>query len=394
MKKKQWKPVLGALAAAVLASGLALSVSAYRSATPVSSTRDQGMQQHVWGYQPWWMSANWPSVDLGLWHRAIFFELAVEADGRISNIDTLPAGWQGMGAAAAGCGSALDLAFTMFDEKKFEQLFTSTAHRMALLDEILALTRAAGAQGAHLDFEIYKRVSDASVAGFRDFVRQLRERLRQENGASVLSLFGVVGAAQNLLDRDTMPHVDFIVIQGYDMNWIAGPNAGPVAPLRGSHPLNWEKSLQHYLKLGAERSRLLFSIPYFGYEWPTQSGAPGSATTGRGVEMTYAPVSAEWVPRIPFSALARSKAHGSLRDPETGSPYYAYRDSSGNWRQGWYEDETSLSEKLAFIKREQLAGVAAFPLGYDAGQMDAVVGGAFGRRPHCRPGGGSAATAH
>jgi spore germination protein YaaH len=102
--------------------------------------------------------------------------------------------------------------------------------------------------------------------------------------------------------------------------------------------------------------------------------------------MTYAPIPAEWVPRIALSALEQSKRHGSLRDPETGSPYYAYRAADGHWRQGWFEDETSIADKLAFIQRERLAGIAAFPLGYDAGRFDPMLANAFGKRPDCRVG--------
>jgi spore germination protein YaaH len=332
------------------------------------------------------MSANWPAIDLGLWQRAIFFELHVEADGSIGNIGALPPAWREMGRDAANCGSALDLAFTLFDEQKFEKLFASSAARKTLLNEILALTKAANAMGVHLDFEIYKRVSDESIKGFREFLRQLSASLRQGSPSRIVSAFGVVGAAQDMFDKEALSKLDFIVIQGYDAHWIKGPVAGPVAPLKGSHPLTWEKSLQHYLKLGARRSRLLFSIPYFGYEWPVRSDARGSPTTGDGMEMTYAPVSPDWVPRISISAQDRIRRHGSMRDPETGSPYYAYRESDGSWKQGWYEDEESLAEKFAFVKRERLAGVAAFPLGYDAGKFDALLNAAFGKRPYCRAG--------
>jgi hypothetical protein len=338
----------------------------------------------AWGYQPWWMHANWQALDLGLWDRAIYFELRVEADGSIANAGALPVTWRKLGRATARCGSALDLAFTLFDERKFERLFSSAAARDTLLREIVSLVKAGDAMGVHLDFEVYGRVGEEALQGFREFVGRLRRDLDQESPGRILSVFGVVGAARDLYDRATLSNIDFVVIQGYDAHWDTGLRAGSIAPLTGNHSLSWERSLRHYLRLGAERSRLLFSIPFFGYEWPVTSAAPGSPTTGDGQEMTYARLPRAWVPRIPISAEEQSKRYGTLRDPETGSPYYAYQDASGHWRQGWFEDQASLAEKLAFIRREGLAGVAAFPLGYDAGAFDPLLARAFGKRPDCR----------
>jgi spore germination protein YaaH len=354
--------------------------------------RKQPSPYQAWGYQPWWMHANWPAINLGLWDRALFFELQVEANGDIGNADALPSQWREMGRAAARCGSAFDLTFTLFDERKFEQLFSFGVARDKLLHNVLTLTESAGAMGVHLDFEIYGRVNEESVKGLRQFIARLHSSLRQSSPERMLSVFGAVGAAQDLYDRATLKNIDYVVIQGYDAHWKSGPSAGPVAPLKGRHKLTWEKSLQHYLQLGAERSRLLFSLPYYGYEWPVQSEAPGSATTAAGQEITYAPVPREQVPKISLSAQEQGKRYGVSRDPETGSPYYTYKDAQGTWRQGWFEDRASLAEKLAFIKRERLAGAAAFPLGYDAGNFDGLLASAFGKREDCPAGGASGKT--
>jgi hypothetical protein len=276
MKIKSWEHVLSAGAVTASCLALGLTVSPHASAEAMEQSSLQPTRYQAWGYQPWWMSANWPAIDLGLWQRAVFFELQVDADGSIGNVASLPAGWRDMGAAATHCGSALDLAFTLFDERRFEQLFSSPAARRTLLHEILALTIAANAQGVHLDFEIYQRVTDESLKGFREFLGQLSDSLRQASPTRVLSVFGVIGAAQDLFNKAALSKVDYVVVQGYDAHWLAGPVAGSVAPLKGNHALTWEKSLQHYLNLGAERARLLFSVPYYGYaRQPDHRGRQG-----------------------------------------------------------------------------------------------------------------------
>ena len=382
MKPKHWKLLAGVSLATVFCAALA-ATEADNTASGKAEKRVTAYQ--TWGYQPWWMKANWRALDLGQWQRVIFFELPIAANGTIGGMETLPVQWRSMAKQAAVCGTAFDLAFTLFDELKFEQIFSSASRRSTLLEEIITLTKQAGATGVHLDVEIYKPISQEAAQGYREFVQQLGRRLRELGPSHILSIFGVVGAAQELLDKPTIEALDFIVVQGYDMHWKAGPAAGSVAPLKGNHRLTWEKSLQYYLDLEVERSRLLFSFPYYGYEWPVTSAAPGSATSGTGKEISYAPLPRQWVPNIQISALKQSQRYGSQRDAETGSPYYLYQDEKGKWWQGWYEDEISLAEKLAFIEKERLAGIAVFPLGYDAGKLGSVLARRWGSRPQCHP---------
>jgi hypothetical protein len=69
--------------------------------------------------------------------------------------------------------------------------------------------------------------------------------------------------------------------------------------------------------------------------------------------------------RLAATTLARE--HGLRRDAE-GTPYYAYRDGA-EWRQGWFEDLSSLTRKLAPERAQGYAGLAFFPLGYDQGEI-------------------------
>lgn len=364
--------------AGLLVSALALAAPA---AIAPKSQSDQAYQ--TWGYQPWWMHANWPAIDLGLWRRVILFELPITAEGAISGKESLPPDWEDMAGQASRCGTAFDLAFTLFDETIFEQVFSSATRRETLLRQMLELHGQAGASGIHLDVEIYQNVSANAVKGYREFVKRLSRELRRKDARQLLSIFGVVGAKQELLDASTISAVHNIVVQGYDAHWRDSPVAGSVAPLKGGHKLSWENSLKYYLALGVPRSKLLFSVPYYGYEWPVENAQPGSATTGSGKDMTYAPLPVEWVPKIQLSALEQGRAHGARRDPETGSSFYTYQDAQGNWWQGWYEDEASIARKMAFVEQEKLAGIAVFTLGYDAGHFDALLTSAWGKRPAC-----------
>src|SRR5690606_20894095 len=150
--------------------------------------------------------------------------------------------------------------------------------------------------------------------------------------------------------------------------WSNGPTAGPVSPLAGWEGVNWEAILARYLALGVPRDKIVLTVPFYGYEWPTASDRPGAPTRGLATTITYAPVSADYLPLIRVNAREQVRRHGARRDPVSRSPYYVYRGTDG-WYQGWYEDAESLQAKYAFIRRERLAGIAIFLLGYDGGEL-------------------------
>jgi spore germination protein YaaH len=110
------------------------------------------------------------------------------------------------------------------------------------------------------------------------------------------------------------------------------------------------------------------AVPMYGYEWPTETERPGSATRGEAVEVLLAPP-AGLLPELP-RAREQAARHGLRRDPESGSPYYAFQDATG-WRQGWFEDAESLRAKYDFVRERGLGGIALFPLAYgDAALWD------------------------
>jgi hypothetical protein len=119
--------------------------------------------------------------------------------------------------------------------------------------------------------------------------------------------------------------------------------------------------------LGVPRSRMLLSVPLYGWQWASSSERPGAAAFGKAKLLTYAPTPAALMPNDRLAATALAAEHGLRRDGER-TPYYAYR-AGGRWVQGWYEDMASLTHKLAPERPRGYAGLAFFPLGYDGGEI-------------------------
>jgi spore germination protein YaaH len=334
----------------------------------------------IWGYYPYWLPDEWKKIDLGLFDQVLFFDVTVGAEGRILASSKWPGNWRKLIAAAKKNGTRLQPTFSLFDAAAFERIFSNTQQQQLLQEDMLALLEQADSSGLQLDFEIFSRVSARSAEGFRMFLNAMKRELASRKKS--LSLFVLSEDNAGLYDGQSLMSADYIVIQGYDAHWKESPKAGPIVQLRGSMAVSWESALRHYLSLGVPRNKILMSLPYFGYEWPTRSNAVGALTRGEGSEISFAPLPANLVPAVKTSAMARIRQHGALRDPATGSPYYVFNDGTG-WFQGWFEDEESLSAKLDFIKEQRLAGVAVFPLGYDDGSFQQLLRNHFRAQDSC-----------
>ena len=341
-------------------------------AAPGASRTGPALQ--AWGYYPTWLTDAWRHINLAPWNRIILFHVPAMADGSLSLPADWSTVWQPLAATVDARGGQFDVAVTVLDEAHFATLFNNSAAGERMIAGLLRITELPGVRGLHLDVEVYRSAPSSLLAQYRAWVAELTKRLASRSTRTQITAFVPMGGEVALYDPPTLRLFDHLVVQGYDAHPRGSSIAGPVAPLRGPHALSWENSLAQMLAWGVPRTKMLFSLPYFGYEWPAESDAPGARTLGAGIEITYAPVDPERLPLVRVNAMERVRAHGLRRDPQSGSPYYVFRDGDDQWRQGWFEDAVSLAEKMGFLEREGLAGAAAFPVGYDAGAFDGLIG--------------------
>ena len=372
---------LALIAISVLLAACA-AAPAPREASPESdAARDfaRGRGQEAWAYNAYWMGDAWRAYDLGAFKRLLFFDLAVGKDGAVDSRGW-PDQWATLRARAREARVPIDPVFSVLSVEVFSGVFGSDAGRARLLSEILTLSR--DADGVHLDVEVMEGVREQDIAAYRAFLAELRRALDSPR-KRLLTAF--VPARNILYGAPELALLDAIVAQGYDVHWQASPVAGPPTVLDGESPAAWRNLGQSLAALGASPRKILFSTPFYGYEWPTVSAEPGAATRAPATIITYAPVSSKLLPDLRVNALARSAQHGLRRDTATNAPWYAFRDRQG-WRQGWFDDPVSLAPRLDFVQRGDYRGVAVFVLGYDGGAMLDVIQRTF--RAGSAPGSG------
>lgn len=338
------------------------------SATQSGSS--QPFHYQIWGYYPYWNKTEWQKIDLSIFDQILFFEIPVSSGEWIAQTNGWPENWGGLISSAKKNGVLIQPTFTLFNNTEFERIFSSPEQRKLFQTQLLAVLERTEASGLQLDFELFSTVSKNSKNEYKLFLKSIKNALAARN--KKLSIFVLTEDSAGLHDATALENADFIIIQGYDAHWKGSTNAGPVAELHGKSPDSWDSSLAHYLSLHVPRRKILMSVPFFGYEWPTKSAAAGSPTRGIGREISFAPLPDGLIPEIKASAMERIRQYGVRRDTTTQSPYYVFQDETG-WFQGWFEDETALSAKFEFVKNERLAGIAVFPLGYDGENLEPLL---------------------
>ena len=333
----------------------------------------------VSGYHPYWMQDTWTAYEPSVYDEIYFFSIDIDSSGQIADRHGWPDRWFTMQQELSGRSIRVTPVVTLFSQSGFERLFAEPETSDELLETLVDLLRdSPSAGGLQLDFEIYQPVAAEVRRNFTAFVERLREDIRAVRPDSRLSLYMLAYDQSDVFDEEALQeHVDYFIVQGYDLFGRNEGRTGPVAGLEGWGNRNWKSIVKRLRSLGVEGDKIVMSVPYFGYEWPAESDEPGAATTGSGVTLSYAPVDSSLVPGTGRSARAEAEKHGLRRDPASGSPYFAYRDSTG-WRQGWFEDAESLRRKYAYVKEAGLRGVAVFPAAYGAEELTAVLREAFG----------------
>jgi len=321
------------------------------------------------GYHPYWMKDNWKQYDLKMYDQVVFFALYVEEDGNFKSLNGWPMSWAELVLSARGQQAKVVPSFTLLDAQKVNRLFSDAASIARLKTNVMNAARIANADGVHLDFEMFEPITPIARKNYTTFIKDIRTLLNQWKWGKELAVFTLALDPADAYDEAAIArYADKLVVQGFDLHWKSGPSAGPVSPVAGWGQRNWQNIVARYDALGVARKKLVFSVPFYGYEWPTVTSELGSPTRGAGETISYSNRGVRYASTIRYAAKERAAKFGLKRDPASGSPYYVYQTANG-WFQGWYEDHISLEKKYQFIKQKGLGGVAVFVPGYDDGVL-------------------------
>ena len=236
------------------------------------------------------------------------------------------------------------------DVSSYEVLASSTA-RAALIDNMMAEAELHGFDGWNIDFET---LNSATGPHYIQFLKELSVRCRQKG--IVLSVDNYVPAPYNeFYDLETQGKiVDYVIIMAYDEHYSGSANAGSVASL------NFLKKAVNDTLAKVPRERIVMAIPFYTRLWAEQEVDGQTKLSSEALTMNGAKdvlerndVKAEW-------------------NAETGQNYAEYK-ADGITYKIWLEDMDSLHERLKVIAGADVAGVAAWRLGFETEEIWPVI---------------------
>lgn len=350
-----------------------------------AGTLPNGLRREVLGFLPYWKldAATRTSLRLDLVSTLAYFSIGVQPNGYLARGPSTArtVGWTGWTSpamtelitAAHGRGVRVVPTVTMMawngNYTDMATLLNSSAYRSRLVGEIVTIVRDRRADGVNIDFE---PVPSSLRTQFTTLVRQVKAGLVSAKVGSYVTVDTMAGAATWATGYDVRAlsaagAADALMVMAYDFHWSGSGRAGGVAPAESDTIFAAGDALRDHLA-DVPASKLIWGIPYYGRAWNTTSDALNATVRSPADSVAF---SYYWTDEgEPAGGKVLAQRYGRRWDATGQVPWFAFRDSAGGWRQGYYDDPASLRVKYDAVNRHDLAGIGIWSLGMDTGVGD------------------------
>lgn len=231
------------------------------------------------------------------------------------------------------------------------ELMVSSETRAVLIDNMMAEAAKYGFDGWNIDFET---LESKTGPHYIQFIKELSVRCRQEG--IVLSVDNYVPASYNeFYDLEAQGKVvDYVIIMAYDEHYSGSETAGSVASLEFL-----KKAVNDTLKK-MPKERIVMAIPFYTRLWAEQEADGAVKLSSEALTMNGAK-----------DVLSRNKVTAQY-DEASGQNYAEYKKNGITYKI-WMEDMDSLHERLKVIAGADVAGMAAWRLGFETEQVWPVI---------------------
>ncbi|QAY68388.1 glycoside hydrolase [Paenibacillus protaetiae] len=237
------------------------------------------------------------------------------------------------------------LVHNQFDKAMTTAFLKNKAAQTSFINALTAKLVSLGVYGVNLDFE---NMAGSDRAAFTAFVSSLAKAVHDKGLKLSIDLprGDKSWNAQTAIDQQALSGlVDTVIIMAYDEHWSGSDTPGSVAGLAWT-----EEGIKQYLAYGVPRSKLMLGIPFYVREW--QLDGSGKLISNRAVLMKD------------VSTLIASTGASGIQDPVSGQTKYTYK-KNGYTYMFWAETPETTAARINLAKKYDLAGVAAWRLGYE-----------------------------
>jgi spore germination protein YaaH len=344
-----------------------------------------GLRREVLGFLPYWKldAATRSALRLDLVSTIAYFSIGVQSNGYLARgpVSSPTVGWSGWNSAsmtelinaAHARGVRVVPTITLMawdgDYTAMSTLLNSSTYRTRLVNDVVTVVRDRKADGVNIDFE---PVPSSLRAQFTALVRQIKAGLVAAKVGSYVTVDTMAGAATWASGYDVQAlsapgAADALMVMAYDFHYAGSARAGGVAPMESDTIFAAGDAMRAHLEEVAP-AKLIWGVPYYGRAWNTTSDAVNSTVRSPAQSVAF---SYHWYDDgTPAGGKMLAQEHGRRWDATGQVPWFAWRDSAGGWRQGYYDDPTSLGVKYDAVNRNDLAGIGIWHLGMDTGVSD------------------------
>lgn len=220
------------------------------------------------------------------------------------------------------------------------EILANSQHRTNLVEGLIAAAKEVELDGLNIDLE---HVRQKQGKHFVQFLRELSIRCREEG--LVLSVDNYPPNQGNTYYdyKEQGIITDYVILMNYDEHWGGSGEPGSTS----SQPFA-EASMDNLLEM-VDASKIINALPFYTRLWTTSETG---AVTDKAIFMKAIP-----------TAIEQWKMNVS-DDVQSGQKY-ASSSVDNKLYQMWIEDMDSLENKLKAVSERNLAGVAAWRLGYE-----------------------------
>lgn len=242
------------------------------------------------------------------------------------------------------------------------ELLSRTSSRQNLVNQLISAALQSGIDGINVDFE---QISQETGWHYIQFIRELSVKCRLNN--LVLSVDNYVPKGFNShYHREEQGIVaDYVIIMGYDEHYSGSYEAGSVASY-------------NYVKEGIEETlkdvpaqKVINAVPFYTRLWKTVPKTEEELAEQAGTEAAQYPekVTSEALGMEAAAARVSSAGAEAVWDDTVKQNYAEWTGADGATYKIWLEDSASLEAKLQLMKENNLAGTAAWKLGFETSDI-------------------------
>nr|MBA3643883.1 cell wall-binding repeat-containing protein [Chloroflexia bacterium] len=255
------------------------------------------------------------------------------------------------------------------DYTAMSTLLNSSTNRARLVADVVKVVGDRRADGVNIDFE---PVPSSLRSQFTTLVREMKAGLVKARVGSFVTVDTMAGAATwstgyDVVGLSASGAADALMVMAYDFSYSSSGRAGGVAPMDSSYIFSAVDAMRDHLAR-VPPAKIIWGIPYYGRAWNTTTAALNSTVRSPVDSVAFGYYGKDGGTAYGGKVLAAR--YGRKWDSLGQVPWFLYRASDGGYRQGYYDDPTSLRAKYNMVLRNDVGGIGIWSLGMDTGVSD------------------------